>query len=172
MDGYKCIILVFGILTLFILIILYFVNQLLFYRNKVNNSFRAVNEILDERIRIIDGIINFIKKELKNEDNLVNKLNKLRIEYDSYYNDIKYIKKTNKYLNEFKRLSSVYINLKSKSLYRELNIKINNNQDKMNYAMEGYDKEVKSYNDYCDGKFISVIQELFKFPHYDYYNNR
>ena len=110
--------------------------------------------------------------ELETESSLVNRLEKLQKEYDVRKKDMKYIKKTNKYLTELKALDKVYPKLKNKDLYKLLSSEMDTNQERIDYAMDTYDKEVAAYNNYISNEYIAKLKELFKFPDYDYYKRK
>ncbi len=172
MNSSFIIILIFGVLTLLLLIILYYINKLIIYKNKVDNAYQAVEDIMEHRMDTMDRFINLIDTELETESSLVNRLEKLQKEYDVRKKDMKYIKKTNKYLTELKALDKVYPKLKNKDLYKLLSSEMDTNQERIDYAMDTYDKEVAAYNNYISNEYIAKLKELFKFPDYDYYKRK
>ena len=172
MDAYIIIVIIFSILTMLLLMVLYFVNRLYIYKNRIDHAYEVVDELMDDRLGYVGRFSSFIENELDTENNLVKRLNKLVDEYDSKNKDIKFVKKTGKYLDELKVLYKVYPKLKDKYLYQTLSKGIDINQERLEYAMDTYDKEVKRYNDYVSNKYISMLKQLLKFPDYDYYKRK
>ena len=116
MDAYVIIVVIFSILTMLLLIGLYFVNRIYVYKSKVDNSYNVINELMDERLDYIARFANFVENELKSESNLVKRLEKVVDEFNSKEKDIKFVKKTSKYLVELKALDKVYPMIKDKYL--------------------------------------------------------
>lgn len=173
MESYNIIILVFGLITLLLLVILYFINRILQYKTRIDNSFLNIRKLLDEQIGILDRMINFLKSNLEHEVSLVKKLEKtkeliLNIKNDS--EGIKNIKRIEKEIILFIKLENAYKKLLKNEEYLSIKMSILNNKDRLNYAFDGYDKGVISYNNYRGNKFIKILSKLCRIPLYDCYN--
>ena len=64
MEGYSIIVLLFGIIGLFLLIMVNFINRIFQYKNKIDNSFIAVKEVLLEQANIVSREIEFLNIDL------------------------------------------------------------------------------------------------------------
>ena len=173
MDSYSIIVFIFGILILFLLIVLFFVNRLFSYRNRVKRHFDTVLEYLEVRIVLIDEIITFITEHLEHEEHYVKKLKQVKDEIQKLFQDsssLKEFKKGEKEFLNFNSLEKVYPSLKNRSDYLDLKDEIKLNQDRVVYAMDSYDKGVMDYNNYREKKFVRLVAKIFRFPNYDYYN--
>jgi len=173
MEGYSVIVLIFGILLLFILVVLYFVNRILQYRFKINNSFFAVKEIIDERVHIIDDMLEFLERNLEHEKSYQKKLiqsKDLLLVVDNNQEGIKLIKKTEREILGFVRLEDTYKNLVRNKDYLKIKEVIFKNKERLVYAMDSYDKGVISYNNFRENKFIYLLSKLCGIPEYGCYN--
>ena len=74
MESYSIIVCVFGIICLLLLGVIYFVNRILQYKIRIDNSFLVVSEIIEDRVSIIDNMILFLEKFLEHEKSYLKKL--------------------------------------------------------------------------------------------------
>lgn len=175
MAAYTIIIIIFGILILLTLIVLFFINRLLSYKNRVEHSFEAVSDSLRERNSLIDETIKFIQNKLEHEEQFIQKLDDIKIIINQYLegknkDDFNKFKKQEKIFLEIIKLEEIYDTLKSDKEYQKLKNNILLNQERMLYALDSYDKGVVDYNNYQENKFISILGKVLRFPKYDCYN--
>ena len=173
MESYNIIILVFGLITLFSLIMLYFINRILQYKIRIENSFLEIRKLLDEQMNILDEMIEFIKINFEHEVSLLKKLDKTKEIIPNVKNNsdgIKDIKRVEKELLGFTKLENTYKKLDKNKDYINIKEDILNNRDKLIYAFDGYDREVISYNNYRENKLIKFLSKLCRIPQYDCYN--
>ena len=173
MESYNIIILVFGIITLFSLLILYFVNRILQYKTRIDNSFLSIRKLLDEKNDILDRMIKFLNDNLEHEVSLIKKLEKTKELIPNIKNDsdgIKDIKKVEKELLGVSKLENTYKKLGKNKDYLNIKEDILNNRDRLIYAFDGYDREVISYNNYKRNKMINFFSKLCRISQYDCYN--
>ena len=173
MESYNMIVLVFGLITLFLLVMLYFINRILQYKTRIDNSFLEIRKLLDEQISILDKMINFLKDNLEHEVSLLKKLEKTKGLIPSIKNNsegIKEIKKVEKEILGFTKLENTYKKLVKNEDYLSIKEDILNNKDRLIYAFDGYDKGVNSYNNYRGNKFINFLSRLCRIPLYESYN--
>lgn len=173
METYNIIILIFGILLLGILIVLYFINRMLQYKTKIDNSFIAVKDILEDRIKIIDSMLKFIENNLEHEKSYQKRLvesKELILKVKNNKEGIKLIKKTEKHILEFTKLENTYKNLAKNKEYLNVKETIISNKEKLLYAIDSYDKGVINYNNYRGNKLIYILSKICRIPEYDCYN--
>ena len=173
MDSYSIIVLIFGLLILIALIVVFFLNRLIGYQNKVKDLFATILEYLDARMKLIDEMIKFISSELNYEENFIKKLEQTKVSIQNLFqnsNSLKEFKKYEKEFLSFLTLEKVYPSLKKNKKYLALKQEIELNQERVVYAMDSYDKGVMDYNDYQKKKLIRFLARVFHFPKYDYYN--
>ena len=175
MAAYTIIIIIFGILILLTLIVLFFINRLLSYKNRVEHSFEAVSDSLRERNSLIDETIKFIQNKLEHEEQFIQKLDDIKIIINQYLegknkDDFNKFKKQEKIFLEIIKLEEIYDTLKSDKEYQKLKNNILLNQERMLYALDSYDKGLVDYNNYQENKFISILGKVLRFPKYDCYN--
>lgn len=176
MEDYIIIILIFGFLILGLLVVIFFINRLLLYKKEVDNQFQTVVEQLEARIELLEKMVSFVEKNVEHEEILVkemtNCLEKLQNVHNSSEESIEAIKKSTIVLEKFTDLSTVYPFLKNKTIYQELRKEFLQNQDRVTYAMEFYDRGAKIYNTYKEKKGVVLLSKLFRFSNYVYYNEK
>jgi len=99
MESYIIIIMIFGGLSCFLLVLLAFLNRIILYRNKIERSFDTVREHLLERRDLFLLVVNFIRDNLEHEEVLSKKIggmNELFSKSISCYEGIELLKKTDK----------------------------------------------------------------------------
>lgn len=173
MESYNIIVLVFGLITLLLLVMLYFINRILQYKTRIDNSFLEIRKLLDEQTSILDKMINFLKDNLEHEVSLLKKLEKTKDLIPSIKNNsegIKDIKKVEKEILDFTKLENTYKKLVKNEDYLSIKEDILNNKDRLIYAFDGYDKGVISYNNYRGKKLIKFLSKLCRIPLYESYN--
>lgn len=174
MGKFTILIIIFGLITLLFLLVIFLVNNLLLRKRKVDFQFSSIIKYTKERIELLEQISIFIKENLKDETNFLNNINKtntsLKKITDSSKDSLKEIKNSNKILQKFIALIEIYPILNKNDLYNTLIKDAKINEERIVYAAESYDKEVKIYNDYKQTKINSIISKLFKIKDYEYYN--
>ena len=172
MESYSVISLIFGFLILFALIILYFINQVIFRKNMVEKKFSAVLVGLEARVSLIDNLVKFINNNLESETLLQKKLLKMNEVIKLLLNgsrDLKELKKLDKHFNHFTELENTYSFLEGNKKYLSLKEECLLNKNRVDYSFIGYDDSVKKYNEYKDKKLISILNKIINFSNYDYY---
>ena len=173
MESYIVIVLIFGGLILISLIMIYFINQIIQYKTRIDNSFKVVKELIEERINIVNNMLDFLNINLEHEKSYQKKLiqnKELMLQIKNNKDGIFLIKKTEKDIFNFINLENTYKNLSKNKDYLKIKENINSNKEKLIYAMESYDKGVVSYNNYKENKLIYYLSKLCRIPEYDCYN--
>lgn len=175
MKQEQFIVIIFGLIILIMLIILYFINQLLNQKKKVEDDFLTVSNYFNERVELIQKLINFIKDNLKHEEEFIKQLENSIIELNNLTLKDDYLKKikdAEMFVMKFTTLDEVYSFLEKEEKYMELKQEVFDNQGRIDYAMAGYDGKVENYNNYKNKKYFKILSILLKLPNYDYYNKR
>lgn len=173
MESYNIIILIFGVITLFLLVLVYFINNILQYKIRIDNNFLVVREILESRVDIIDDMISFLKDNLEHEISYQKKLNQIKELILTVKNDkegIKTIKRIEREILSFCSLENTYKNLGKNKEYLKIKEDILLYRDRLVYAFDSYDKGVISYNNYRENKLIKFLSKLCRIPLYECYN--
>ena len=173
MDSYIIIVFIFGILTLGILCLLFFINRLTLFQRKVNNSYQPIFDYFKQRSNLMREMINFIKKNLEHENSYIKKLETAIEVIEKSQNtdgELKKIKKTQEQAFHFLELEKTYSFLTKNEEYLKLKEQVELNEERLVYATENYDKGVQNYNDYKEKKIVSFLGKFLRFPNYDYYN--
>lgn len=173
MEGYTIIVLIFGFIILISLVVLFFVNRLISYKRRVQNSLFAVLECLEVRIQLINKMTEFVKKELDHERGYLLKLKNVEKYLEEFLNKNYSFNNFGKNETDFLHyttLDKTYSFLKKNQEYINLKTDALANQDKLIYALDIYDKKVVQYNDYRSKKIVLLISKMFHFPKYDCYN--
>lgn len=173
MEGYSVIVLVFGVLSLLILGILYFVNWLWKYKTKIDNSFFAVKEVLNDRAELLEEMIEFVEGNLEHEKSYQKKLAQTRdliVNIRNNKEGIETIKRTKGEVLSFVELENTYKKLGKNKDYLQIKDEILRNEEKLVYAFDSYDKGVIEYSNYRNNKFIYWLSKLCGIPEYGCYN--
>ena len=173
MESYNIIILIFGFITLFLLVLVYFINNILQYKIKIDNNFSVIRKILDERIEITDNMILFLKNNVEHEISYLKKLEKSKTILLNLKNNkegISNIKEQEKIFFDFIKLENTYKKLTKNEDYLSIKENVLNNKDKLAYAFDSYDKGVISYNNYKKNKLIMFLSKICKISEFDCYN--
>lgn len=173
MNSGTIIILIFGIIILLMLFLLYFINRLIVYKNRVIKQFSVVSGYLKENANLIENLNEYIKNNLEHEEVFMKKLSDAKEVFESTnltnYNFNK-LKQAEKNLLEFTMLEDVYPFLKKKDDYLNFKESIIQNKERIIYAFDSYDREVMHYNNYREKKLVDKIAKIFRFSEYDYYS--
>ena len=173
MESYTIIILIFGLLITFLLICLYFINQILQYKIKIDNSFIAVEELLVNLDDYLEEILEFLKRNKENERTLFLELSKAKDLIKTVKNNVEginTIKKIEAKLELFYMLENTYKSFNKNKEYLKLKEKLLKFKDKLIYAMDIYDKGVIEYNNYTKKKYIYILSRILNFKEYNCYN--
>lgn len=173
MESYAIIVIIFGILICLLLVVLFFINRLSYYRSRIEKAFLTVHSCLDERVILLRKMSDWLQDEVSNEEVLLKKMEKVMVDLshvDSCNQGIVMIRESYQLLKELKQLFKVYPYFSKRREYNELINELFANQDRIVYAMDSYDKGVLDYNNYRKNSFINRLNELFHFENYNYYN--
>lgn len=174
MEKYTILIIIFGILIFMLLALVFFVNRLLLKKEKVDHQFKSVIKYLDDRVNLLDRMNSFVEGNTENEDKYMKDISNASISLSRIENskeeNLKEIKKSSKLFQKFIKLKEIYPNIDSNKIYQLIVDEIILNEERIEYAIESYDKEAKKYNELKNTKFNSKISKIFKIKDYEYYH--
>ena len=82
---------------------------------------------------------------------------------------IEILKNNNRIEKAFENLEKTYEKINKNKEYLSLKERYIDSQNKINYTLDSYDKEVTTYNNYKEKKIIITLSKIFHFPNYNYY---
>ena len=111
MDSYIIITIIFGIITMCILCLLFFINRLSLLKSEIEKSFIPIKEYIEERTTLLDKISSFISKNLEHEEELIKNIENAKKILKNIKNaeeGIPHLKKTEEIFSKFKNLNKIY----------------------------------------------------------------
>ena len=172
MKSYTIIILIFGIITMIILCLLFFINEISLLAKEIEKQFEPIKEYIEQRIKLLDKISSFITKNLEHEEELLKEIETAKQELSNIKNasdGINTLKNTEQVLIKSTQLEQVYKKIINNKEYKELIEEYKENNNRINYAIDNYDRKVRKYNNYKEKKIIIILNKIFNFPNYSYY---
>lgn len=166
---------IFGSITFLALIVVFYVNNLLMKKDKVDHQFESVIKYLKERKNLIDRVSSFTEEHTENEEKYVKTLRK----HGENISDIttlnkeslKEIKSSLKQLKKFIKMDEIYPKFSKNGIYSLLSDEIILNEERFNYSIESYNKEAKIYNEIKSKNKVNIyISKIFKINDYEYYD--
>lgn len=172
MESYTWIVIIFGILLILFLLPLFFINRLLLQANKIEIRFDPIKTYIEEKKELLDNIALFIKNNIKNEEELIKKIEETTNELKNIKDakdGIPALKKSEELEINLNKLEEINSKLTENKEYQSLKTKLKENQNRINYAKDSYNEEVTNYNNYKKKKILSILNKLFSFQEYTYY---
>lgn len=172
MEAYIIIVILFGIITLLVLSLLFFINRTYLYANNIERYYSPIKDYLEERKNILKKTNNFISNNLEHEKTLNKKIDRVINLSNTNTNPaevINILKKTDDLLDIYTKLDKTYPKLKNNKEYKELKKELDENINRINYAKDKYNEEVTNYNKYKESKIIKILNKILKFKEFTYY---
>ena len=174
MNSQDIIIILFGILTFFLLVALFFVNRVLLIKQKADIQYENVKKYIDERIMLFERMYNFVEENIEEEQKLAAELKEANERLSDVLKtnvyDLKELKRTKKLFAKFVKLGSIYPHLNKNQIYKLISDETEINVERIEYSIDSYDKIAKEYNEFKKTKLNSFISKMLKLSDYDYYN--
>lgn len=175
LESYYVVIVIFGIVTLLLLVSLLFVNRLFSRKERIDLLFENVMKYVDERILLFERMANFVEENVEEEMNYVNNLNNsndiLNEMFESKKYNLKEIQKSEKLFDKFAELIKTYPYLGKNEIYKMLVQENKTNVERILYAVESYNEKVKEYNEFKKKtKINNFISKIFRLSDYEYYS--
>lgn len=164
MAGWIIVLILFGILGLFILLIY---NGLITTRNKVKNSWSQIDVQLKKRYDLVPNLVETVKGYLKHEQSTLTKITELRTQA-MQTKDQKATMKTNDQMS--KAISGLinavvenYPDLKASQNFLMLQEELSGIENKIAYARQFYNDTVMDYNNKLQVFPNNILAKTFKF---------
>lgn len=174
LESYYILVVIFGILTLLLLISLLFINRLFSRKERIDLLFDNVMKYVDERILLFERMTNFVEENVEEELKYVDDLNKYNNILSEMLTEKKYnlkeIQKSEKLLDKFRTLIDTYSFLGKNEIYKILSYESGINVERIEYAVSSYNERVKEYNEFKKTKLNSFIAKIFRLSDYEYYD--
>lgn len=145
-------------------------NRLLDAKNRVEDQFKPINNELNKLSEIMPDLIESIKKYVKHEDKIINEIENINsklINATSINGKIKNQYTLNKSLEKLFSLKEIYPELKKSKTFNNIEKKIKELEDKIEYASEFYNDTVQKYNNSIKENISKYIAKIFKFKEID-----
>ena len=117
-------------------------------------------------------MLEFINTNLEHEKsfhkNLTSSLNEM-ISIKNNKEGISLLKKTEKVIFSFCKLENTYEYLSKNKDYTKIKKDILSNKEKLEYAMDTYNKGVINYNNYIENKYINLLSRICRVNEFDCY---
>ena len=175
MSRDELIITLFGIFSFIALIILFFVNVITLKKEDVDLLFKNAAKYIKDRGELFERTYNYVETKLPDEVKFVNELMEQQKIIESL--DInkpspqtfKILKKSYKMDNKFMKLIEIHPILKNDNIYDFIKVEFETNKQRIEYAIETYDKEAEKFNEFKQKKVFKQFAKLLRVKDYEYY---
>ena len=174
MEAYNIIVIIFSILTFLMLFVVFLVNRVLNVKNRVDATYSSVVKYVDERCLLLFRMSSFVEENIEGEEKFALTLKKARDDLGDVLktnvHDLKELKRTKKLLIKFGELINIYPKVGKNEIYNLLVSESDTNIDRIEYAIDTYEREAHEYNEFKNTKVNKVISKVLRLKDYDYYN--
>lgn len=163
------------IIIILVVLILYIIlkfNQLVSYRNRIENAWSQIDVQLKRRYDLIPNLINTVKGYVKHEKETLKELTEARTRFMNAANMTEKAKTTNQISAALKTIFAVaenYPNLKANENFKMLQEELAGTESKIAYARQFYNDNVLSLNEALQRFPTNVIGSLFGFSPREYF---
>lgn len=147
-------------------------NRLIDAKNRVEDKFTQIDLEIKKKLDLIPSLIEIVNKFVKHEEKTINELITVinKIEKSKKINDkITSANSMERTLNKVFTLANTYSDLKRNKNFLSLQKKLEESDDKINYARTFYNDVVLDYNNLIEKFPSNLIAKIFKFNQIDYY---
>jgi LemA protein len=154
---------ILGIVTLVVIIFLYFFNRFAVLGNRIDNSLSQIDVQLKRRADLIPNLIETVKGFAKHEKKIIDEVTSARKALVGAGNIEGKMKANDKLESALKSVFAIaenYPNLKANENFLELQKELATTEDKVAYSRQYYNDSILSYNDLCKtfpGKFFADL---------------
>lgn len=141
-------------------------NSLVKLRNKVEASWAQVDVVLKRRFDLIPNLVETVKGYAKHESETLTSVMQARNTYTNATNVEDKIKSSNMLsdtLGHLFAVSEAYPNLKANTNFLDLQKQLQESEDKIQYARQFYNDDVKAYKNKCEMFPSSIIANMRHF---------
>lgn len=166
------IIIIVGVLLVITFYIIGLYNELIDARNRVEDRFTQIELELRKKNNLIPDLIEIVKIYAKHEEKIINEMiaTKNKLDKSNKINDIiKNSKNIDISLNKIFTLTDTYPELKKNKNFQIVQKKLEECDDKINYAKTFYNDVVLDYNNLREEFPSNLVSKAFKFKEINYY---
>ena len=170
--GAIIIIILISILLVVTFYIIGLYNRLIDAKNRIEDQFTQIDLELRGKIELTNSIIEIVGKVAKHEEKITSELLQGINKYEKAKNindKINASNNINKQLFKIFNLKETYTDLKKNKNFISLQEKIENIDDKINYARTFYNDVVLDYNNLREQFPSNLVAKVFKFKEINYY---
>ena len=155
------IILIIVVVVLICVLTIY--NNLIRARNKVRNAESGIDVYLNQRFDLIPNLVECVKAYSKHEENIFTEIAELRASYMNQKKDIKNAENLNNKLNQLIAVAEDYPDLKASEQYLNLQKTLTKLESQLQAARRIYNLEVTNYNNQISVIPSNIIAIIFGF---------
>ncbi len=160
------IVLVVVLIMLLILVLIICYNQLVAFRNNVRNAWSQIDVQLQRRFDLIPNLVEAVKGYMKHEEKVLSDVTELRTSWGNAKTLPEKADLDNKLSNTLKTIMAVaenYPELKANQNFTELQLELQNTENKIADARGFYNSQVTMYNTKLDVIPTNIVAKLFNF---------
>ena len=151
------------IIAIILVIILVMYNNLVKARNKVKQSESGIDVYLNQRFDLIPNLVECVKGYSKHEQMIFTEITNLRTNYMKQNKDIKNAENLNNKMNQLIAVAENYPELKASEQYLNLQRNLTKLESQLQAARRIYNSEVTNYNTKLEVIPSNLIANLFGF---------
>ena len=151
------------VLAIIIIAILVLYNDLVRAKNKVKEKQSSIDVCLNQRFDLIPNLVETVKGYAGHENDLLNDITRLRFSYINNNNDLKNGENLNNKMNKLLVVAENYPDLKANSQFLSLQNSLSKIEDKLQVARQIYNKSVTNYNNKIQTIPSNMVASLFGF---------
>ena len=151
------------IIAIILVIILVMYNNLVKARNKVKQAESGIDVYLNQRFDLIPNLVECVKGYSKHEQMIFTEITNLRTNYMKQNKDIKNAENLNNKMNQLIAVAENYPELKASEQYLNLQRNLTKLESQLQAARRIYNSEVTNYNTKLEVIPSNLIANLFGF---------
>ena len=172
METYTIIIIIFGIITFLLICLLYFLNQLMIYKNKVEFQFKSINSHMEEVISLLDSFSLWLESNYSEEKDLLKKIHKFCFQFKEEKDvmaKLSFVDEMDKLVKGIYKLEKVYPKILKENEYLSFKEEYENHKSEIMYAIDLFNQGVEDYNRYKKKRIVSMLNAIVHYPDYVLY---
>lgn len=151
------------ILVILLIIVLVLYNQLVRAENKVKQAKSGIDVYLNQRFDLIPNLVECVKAYSKHEKDLFEEIANLRNIYSTNRGDLKNAENLNNKINQIIAVAENYPELKASEQYLNLQKNLSKIESQLQAARRIYNNEVTNYNNKINMIPSNVVAMIFGF---------
>lgn len=151
------------IIAILLIVILIIYNNLIKARNKVKRAESGIDVYLNQRFDLIPNLVACVKEYSKYEQSIFTEIANLRNLYIKQEKNIKNAENLNNKMNELLAVAENYPELKASEQYLNLQKTLTKIESQLQAARRIYNMEVTDYNNKISVVPSNIVAKMFKF---------